>query len=212
MKKTIGVILLLTCAGLALAVSVARPASTAGSLTAVVGPGFSISLMQNGVKVSRLDPGDYTIAVDDKSSEHDFHLFGPGVNETTSVDGTGQATWNVTFQNGSYTYVCDAHVASMVGKFTVGDAPTTTTTTPPAAKPLKVKATVKAAKRVITVRAVASRSAKYDVTLWRGSAKVAHGTKATLRYVAKKPGRYVAKVVAKAGASTARASAAVSVK
>jgi plastocyanin len=205
--KKLGALITLLCAGLVVAVSAAHPASTATVLDAKVGPGFSITLTQNGTKVTNLAPGDYTINVDDQSAEHDFHLFGPGVNETTDIEGTGTTTWNVTFQDGSYEYVCDAHVASMLGKFTVG-------ATPPAApvKALSVKATAKATGRTITVRTIASRSAKVDITVWLGAKKVAHGTKATLRYVAGKPGRYVAKVVATSGTSTARASAAVTVR
>lgn len=215
MKKTLGVTLILLCAGLALAVSVARPAAKATTLDAVVGPGFSITLMQNGTRVTDLEPGDYTIRVDDKSAEHNFHLFGPGVDQSTTVDGVTTTTWNVTFQKGSYSYVCDAHVASMVGHFTVGGGsppPTTTTTTPPPPARLTVRASATAVGRTITVRAVPSRAAKVDITLWRGASKVAHGSRATLRYVAKKPGRYAAKVVAKSGSSTARASASVTVK
>jgi plastocyanin len=213
MKKTLGVILLLSCAGLALAVSVARPASTATALTGVVGPGFSITLMQDGTKVSNLAPGDYTITVQDNSAEHDFHLFGPGVSQTTSIDGTGSETWNVTFQNGDYTYVCDAHVASMIGKFTVGDVRTPTTPVP---KPLKVTVSAKAKAKLVTVAAAATRAASFDVSLLKGTKRVAHatakGTKVTLRLKAPKAGRYVAKVVAKAGGTTATAKATVVVK
>ena len=211
MKKTFGVILLVTCAGLVAAVSAARPASTAGALSATVGPGFSITLTQNGTRVSNLAPGDYTITVDDKSPEHDFHLFGTGVNQSTTVDGTDTETWNVTFTNGEYTYVCDAHVASMVGKFTVGDTPPVTTP-----KPLAVRATAKAVGRRVSVTAIATRAASFDVSLLKGTKRVAHatarGTKATVRLKAPKAGRYVAKVVAKAGSSTATAKAAVPVK
>ena len=126
--KTIGTLLLL-CAGLAAAVSVARPASgDNGTLQASVGPGFAISLTQNGAKVTHLDPGTYTIDVNDQAAEHNFHLFGPGVNETTDIGGTGTTTWSVTFQDGAtYDYVCDAHAAAMHGRFTVGAVAATTT-------------------------------------------------------------------------------------
>src|SRR5438045_7233383 len=132
--KTFGVTLTLLVAGLALAFAVARPASSAstgGTLAGSVGPGFSISLSQNGTRVTHLEPGDYTIVVNDQSDIHNFHLFGPGaVDKSTSVDGTGQTTFTVTLVTGTYTYDCDAHPASMIGKFTVGDVPTVTDTTP----------------------------------------------------------------------------------
>jgi plastocyanin len=217
--KTIGVTLTVVLAGLAAAVAVARPASSAGTaLTGSVGPGYSISLLQNGTKVSSLAPGDYTITIDDKSADHNFHLLGPGVDQATTVEGTGTTTWNVTFQNGTYTYQCDVHAALMTGKFTVGDVATTTTTsstTPPAA--LKVHATAKsAAGHVATVRLTANRPASFDISLYRAKVRVAHATAkgkaATVRLKARKAGRYVAKVVARAGGSTAKASVAVSVK
>lgn len=210
MKTKIGVILLFACAGLALAVSAARPAARDTTLDAVVGPGFSITLMQNGVRVTDLDPGSYTINVDDKSSEHDFHLFGPGVDQTTSVDGVGTATWNVTFQNGQYTYVCDAHVASMVGHFTVGPAGT------PTPLPLKAGATLKAAHRSLTATGRATRTARITVSIYKGAKKLASktgmATTVTLKYAAKSAGRYTAKVSATAGGTSASASKSLVVK
>lgn len=215
MKKTFGVILLLSCAGLAAAVSVARPASTAGTLAATVGPGFSITLTQNGTKVTHVDPGDYTINVDDQSVEHNFHLSGPGVDQSTTLDAMGTTTWNVTFQNGTYAYQCDAHATTMHGSFTVGDAPPVTTPSPTPIK-LTTHVTTKAAGRIVSVHVTASRAASFTVSLMRGTARVAHaaakGKAATVRLKAPKAGRYVAKVVAKAGAATASTSAAVTVK
>jgi plastocyanin len=216
--KTIGVTLTVVLAGLALAVAVARPASSAGTLTGSVGPGYSISVLQNGTKVSSLAPGDYTLTVDDKSVEHDFHLLGPGVDQATTIEGTGSTTWNVTLQNGTYTYQCDVHGALMTGKFTVGAVSTTTTTSsPPPTAPLKVRATAKsAAGHIAAVRLTANRSASFNVSLYRGATRVARATAkgkvVTVRLKARKAGRYVAKVVARAGTSTAKASAAVTVK
>ena len=81
--------------------------------------------------MTHLDPGTYTIKVNDQADVHNFDLFGPGVKESTGVDTTGTATWTVTFSDGTYNYICDAHPASMNGKFTVGTVQTTTTTPPP---------------------------------------------------------------------------------
>src|SRR5579885_3099868 len=113
--KTLGVTLIFLAAGLAAAVSVARPASTDGTLQGVVGPGFSITLTQNGTKVTHLDPGTYTITVDDRSADHNFHLSGPGVDQSTDVAGTGTTTWTVTLQDGTYSYQCDVHASTMHG-------------------------------------------------------------------------------------------------
>jgi hypothetical protein len=218
MKIKIGVLLTLSCAGLLAAVSVARPAATDGTLVGNVGPGYVISLSQNGTKVTHLDPGTYTIDVTDGADIHDFHLQGPGVDQATTVEGTGTATWTVTFQDGAtYAYFCDAHPTRMFGKFTVGNVTTTTTTTstpPPVA--LKVKAKAKATGRVVSVTATATRVATLDFGLWKGAKRVAHAiAKAkskTVRLKAAAAGRYVAKVTAKAGGKTATSSATVTVK
>ena len=217
MKMKLGVLLVLSIAGLAAAVSVARPASTDGTLQANVGPGYSISLTQNGTKVTHLDPGTYTINVNDQADIHNFDLFGPGVKESTGVDTTGSTTWTVTFTDGTYNYVCDAHPASMSGKFTVGTVETTTTTpTTPKPAALKVLARAKATGRTVAVTATATKVASLDFGLWKGPKRVAHATaKAkvkTVKLKAPSAGRYVAKITAKAGGKTVKASVAVTVK
>jgi plastocyanin len=216
MKMKLGVLLVLSIAGLAAAVSVARPASTDGTLQANVGPGYSISLTQNGTKVTHLDPGTYTINVNDQADIHNFDLFGPGVKESTGVDTTGTTTWTVTFADGTYNYVCDAHPATMKGSFTVGAVQTTTTTTTPPPPAVKVKAKAKVTGRTVAVTATATRVASLDFGLWKGTKRVAHATgKAKVKTVKLKvtsAGRYVAKITAKAGGKTAKASVAVTVK
>src|SRR3954467_10519664 len=175
MKTKLGVLLVLSIPGLAPAFSVARPASTDGTLQATVGPGYAINLTQNGVKVTHLAPGTYTIQVDDKADIHNFHLFGPGgVNESTAVDAITTATWTVTFVDGTYNYNCDAHPGSMSGKFTVGAVQTTTTTTTPPPVALKVKAKTKVTARTVAVTATATKVASLDFGLWKGTKRVAH--------------------------------------
>ena len=53
--------------------------------------------------------GKYTLVVSDKSSSHNFHLKGPGVNVKTSVAKTGTKSFAITLVKGKYTFVCDAH-------------------------------------------------------------------------------------------------------
>ena len=116
-------------------------------LTADVGANdsFAISLVgPSGSPVRNLDPGTYTLLVHDRSSIHNFHLFGPGVDVATDVDAIGDRTFTITLQAGTYNFDCDAHVSVMKGSFTVGGSSTTTTTTttpapPPAPKPAPVK-------------------------------------------------------------------------
>ena len=94
------------------------------TLNALVGPGFNISLKDaGGTAVTHLDPGTYTINVDDQSALHNFHLIGPGVDQATDLEGTGTATWTVTFVDGTYKFMCDAHPVQMKGSFTVGAVP-----------------------------------------------------------------------------------------
>lgn len=200
--------LLLAGAGAAAAVSLARPSATA--LTATVGPGFSVKLLKDGQPVTHLDDGDYTITVSDLSSEHDFHLVGKGVNEATSVEGTGTETWNVTFTDDQYLFFCDVHAATMQGSFTVGSFVAPTTTTTAATPPLVAHEKASATHGTVTIRATANRTAKIDVSLLHGKTRIAHkvvtgATAATLVVRQVKPGTYTARVVATD--ATGRASA-----
>jgi hypothetical protein len=80
---------------------------------------FTITLTDgSGQPVDALPPGDYTIQVSDLSQIHNFHLTGPGVEETTTVPETGDAIWDVTLEAGTYTFVCDPH-PNMSGQLTV---------------------------------------------------------------------------------------------
>ena len=114
---------MLAAAGLAALATGVVGASSAGAATpklvASVSDPLNISLTQGGKKVSKLKAGTYTITVQDKASDHNFHLTGPGVNKTTSVSGKGTTTWKVTLKKGTYTYVCDPHASFMKGSFTV---------------------------------------------------------------------------------------------
>ena len=89
------------------------------TLTATVGPGRTISLRSGTSRVSRLKAGRYRIVVRDRSSSHNFHLRGPGVNKRTAVRFKGTATWSVTLRRGRYRFVCDPHAAVMKGSFRV---------------------------------------------------------------------------------------------
>jgi plastocyanin len=128
----IGIILVL----LAAAVFVPGAAHSAASATALVGTvgtgdAFVIRLTDAaGNAVTRLDPGDYTITIHDRSAFHNFHLSGPGVDQSTTEDFVGDVTWNVKLVDGSYHFQCDPHASRMKGDFVVGTAPP-----PPAPEP-----------------------------------------------------------------------------
>ena len=100
--------------GLAIAAIAALPALAATpKITGTVGPGFTIS-MKKPTKA-----GKYTLVVSDKSSIHNFHLKGKGVNVKTSVPATGSKTFKITLAKGKYTFLCDPHPTSMKGSFTI---------------------------------------------------------------------------------------------
>jgi plastocyanin len=96
------------------------PTASGSTLTASVGPGFEISLTgADGADVTTLSAGTYTIDVDDQSDMHNFHLTGTGVDESTEVGEVETETWEVTFEAGTYEFVCDPHASQMNGSFEV---------------------------------------------------------------------------------------------
>jgi len=109
-------------------------------LEATVGPGFAIALkLPGGADVRQLDPGTYEIVVRDLSDFHNFHLTGPGVNQSTAVEFEGTVTWTVTLREGRYQYECDPHSYDLTGGFTVGNPPPVTPKPTPGPTPTAKK-------------------------------------------------------------------------
>jgi hypothetical protein len=109
----------LGAAAVALVLTLPAPAATP-KLIGSVGPDFTITLTVGGKRVKTLRPGTYRISIMDRSSSHNFHLRGPGVSRAltgVSFRGTRHAT--VRLKRGRYTYVCQPHLSSMRGTFTV---------------------------------------------------------------------------------------------
>jgi hypothetical protein len=138
-----GLLLIAIVAALALAGSAGAQNPT---LFGTVGPGFSIGVVDGaGNRVTRIPPGTYTLQINDLATVHNFHLSGPAnFDMSTTVEGTGTATWTVTFQEGTYHYQCDPHFTQMKGDITVETGaplpaapppPTTTTTSTPPSPP-----------------------------------------------------------------------------
>jgi plastocyanin len=94
-------------------------AATPVKLSAVVGPGFNISLKKGTAKVKKLKAGKYLIVVSDKSKIHNFRLKGPGFNKKTGVGFKGTVRWKVTLEKGTYRFLCDPHAQVMKGSFKV---------------------------------------------------------------------------------------------
>jgi len=108
MSRILGAVL---AGGAALALAAGAPAAPkAGKLSAVDGPGFTITMSKKSVQA-----GAYTITVKDKSNIHNFHLIGPGVNKKTSVAAVKTYTWKVKLKKGTYRFVCDPHASIMKG-------------------------------------------------------------------------------------------------
>ena len=87
-----------------------------------VGPSATITLTMDGKKVTRLKAGKpYRFVVNDRSTEHDFHIQGPGVNrQITGLGFTGQKSVTLTLAKGTYTFFCKPHKSFMKGTFKVG--------------------------------------------------------------------------------------------
>jgi plastocyanin len=116
MRTTLAVV---TAAAIGAALAATAGAKTAG-LTGEVGPGFSIEVKKGNQDLKTIRAGTYTIKVEDKSSIHNFHLIGPGVNKKTTVAFKGETTWRIRLKPGRYTYQCDPHAAGgMKGSFRV---------------------------------------------------------------------------------------------
>jgi plastocyanin len=105
----------------ALAATGSGSAATATTVKGTVGPGFTIGLTMQGKKVTKLKAGRaYRFVISDRSSIHDFHLSGPGVNRVlTSVEYTGTKSFVLRLKKGSYRFVCDPHSGIMHGGFRV---------------------------------------------------------------------------------------------
>lgn len=102
------------------ATGAARPHATP-TLVGTVGPGFRITLQQNGKAVKTLKAGTYTLVIHDRASIHAFSLDGPNglAKDFTTVPFTGTKTFKLTLKAGAYKYYCPPHEPTMFGRFTV---------------------------------------------------------------------------------------------
>jgi hypothetical protein len=98
------------------------PSNTTGrQLEGKVGPGFTISLTQDGQAITSLRPGTYWLTVEDLSSIHNFHILGADLDmRVTSVPFIGTVTVKLLLEAGTVTFQCDPHADTMRGTFEVG--------------------------------------------------------------------------------------------
>jgi plastocyanin len=114
-------VVVLAVAVAALAAAGGGSAATAKTVNGTVGPDFTITLTMRGKNVTKLKAGTaYRFVISDRSSIHDFHLSGPGVNRVlTSVEFTGTKSFVLTLKKGTYRFLCDPHSGIMHGRFLV---------------------------------------------------------------------------------------------
>jgi len=122
-RKPFGALALLAVAALVLAGAALSRSATRPTLKGVVGPGYSIKLTKNGVKVTSLKAGYYRFVIADKSSFHNFtierekpvkiekHL------STTAFTGTKGVVVNL--KPGKWKFYCSVHESQMFGFFKV---------------------------------------------------------------------------------------------
>jgi plastocyanin len=91
------------------------------TLNGTVGPGYMITLKQNGKLVKNLKAGKYTLMIADKAAIHGFSLDGPHgyAKDFTKVSFKGTKTFTVDLKAGSYKYYCPPHESIMFGHFKV---------------------------------------------------------------------------------------------
>jgi len=136
--RGVGVRLLLAAVAVSVLGAVGTARADNPALTGDVGlnDAYTITLADAaGNKVTHLDPGTYALTVHDHSSFHNFHLSGPGVDVSTTVDFIGDQSFTVTLTDGTYFFNCDPHSAQMKGTFTVGSV----STPPPSRAPAPAK-------------------------------------------------------------------------
>jgi hypothetical protein len=96
------------------------PVEPTRTLRAITGSDFAIALVDAvSAPVERLEPGTYTIRVDDRSPDHNFRLTGPGANVSTALAEVGSRELTVRLTGGTYSFLCDPHTQTMLGEFRV---------------------------------------------------------------------------------------------
>ncbi len=95
--------------------------SAVPTLKGTVGPGYTISLKRNGVKVKTLKAGKYLFVISDKANIHNFTLQrgSGGGKALTTVRFVGTKKVTITLTKGKWKYYCTPHEAVMFGYFTV---------------------------------------------------------------------------------------------
>ncbi|MCZ3389334.1 MAG: hypothetical protein LH645_09525 [Actinomycetia bacterium] len=99
---------------LATDVAVDRMRGRLPTLKGKVTDGLAITISQDAVPAGR-----YRIVVDDQTANHNWHIRGRGVDQSTSVTGTGRTVWRVRLRVDTYSIHCDVHPQTMRTSLTV---------------------------------------------------------------------------------------------
>ena len=96
------------------------PPATAPRLVATVGPAGTIELQSaSGAALKTLKAGTYSIAVRDRSTLHNFHLVGKGVNRKTGIAAVTTTAWKVTLAAGTLRFFSDKSPQTVKGSVVV---------------------------------------------------------------------------------------------
>jgi hypothetical protein len=119
MRKTLVFIVLV--GGAMIAVNAFGAQKATPTLVGTDGPGFTITLQQNGKAVKTLKAGTYRFVIHDRSTFHGFSLDGPHgfAKDIATITGTGTKTITLKLMAGRYKIYCPAHEPTMFGHFTV---------------------------------------------------------------------------------------------
>ena len=95
--------------------------TTIPTLKGTVGPGYTITLKQNGKLVKTLKVGTYKLVIVDKAKVHAFSLDGPHgfAKDLTKIPFTGTKTFTLKLKAGGYKYYCPNHESIMFHHFKV---------------------------------------------------------------------------------------------
>ena len=101
--------------------SIASAAPASQMVKGTVGPGFTITLILGGKKVTKLKANTpYRFVIRDRATIHDFRLRGPGIDRVlTSVAFRGTKSYTLRLKKGTYRFFCDPHASFMHGSFRV---------------------------------------------------------------------------------------------
>ena len=123
LRKPLGVLLVLAVATLVLAGAALSRGAKAPTLKGVVGPGYSIKLTKNGVKVASLKAGYYRFVIADRSSFHNFTIEREKPvkieKRLTTTAFMGTKGMLVNLKPGKWKYYCSVHESQMFGFFKV---------------------------------------------------------------------------------------------